>query len=390
MRIAMLTPAPLDPGRPRGGVESATVNLLEGLAAFDDVEIHAVTSTPEVQRELEREHRGVHYHYLPTPGRLETLSLYAYDRYRIGRKLRMLRPDVVHGDVGKYGFIALKAGFPTVMSVHGIALAETRHLRSPINRLRTTLNGGLIERYCVRHARTFIQQTSYPQRFFGSLLQARIYMIANPIADVYFLPASAPTPDRLLYVAWVTPLKRLLDLIEAVGRLAPRFPNLELRVAGGTPDPVYLKEVQARIAALGVERHITFLGSLTPEQLRDEYRTCALLVHPSGQENSPMAIAEAMAAGRPAVATNVGGVTDLIDHGATGFVIEVGDIDALARAIAAVLSDGALQQQMGRRAREKAESKYRIAVVAAQVRQVYRDVVEAQLRNVRGAAAARV
>jgi glycosyltransferase involved in cell wall biosynthesis len=116
-------------------------------------------------------------------------------------------------------------------------------------------------------------------------------------------------------VAWVTPLKRLLDLIEALGQLVGRFPELELRVAGGTPDQSYFDAVKARIAALGLERHVTFLGSLTPAQLLDEYRSCAILVHPSGQEHSPMAIAEAMAVGRPVVATNVGGVPDLVEHG---------------------------------------------------------------------------
>jgi hypothetical protein len=195
MRIAILASCPLDPGRPRGGVESATVNLLEGLALLEDLEIHAVTSTPALRRERHTRHRGVAYHYLPTPGRLETLSRYAVDRYRIGRQLRMIAPDVVHGDVGKYGFIALKSGYPTVMSIHGIALAEIRHLRSFAERWRMALTGGMIERYCVSRAPYFIQQTGYPQRFFGSLLRAKTYTIANPIAEEFFTAGGEPVPD---------------------------------------------------------------------------------------------------------------------------------------------------------------------------------------------------
>src|SRR5262249_8887118 len=156
---------------------------------------------------------------------------------------------------------------------------------------------------------------------------------------MFFSADDETEPGRLLYSGWVIRLKRLLDLLQALDKVRNRFPNTTLRVAGGTPDAEYLRLVKEWITTHDLERNVALLGPRSQAELVEEYKKCALLVLPSGQENSPMVIGEAMAVGKPVVATRVGGVPYLIDDGQTGFVVDVGDVDTLADRILTILSD---------------------------------------------------
>ena len=90
-----------------------------------------------------------------------------------------------------------------------------------------------------------------------------------------------------------------------------------------------------------------------------------------------MVIQQAMAAGKPVVATRVGGVPYLIHHEQTGLLVEYGNIDGLADAISLLLSDDALRRRMGLASRDEAMQRFRAADVACRTRQVYHIVLEA-------------
>lgn len=89
-----------------------------------------------------------------------------------------------------------------------------------------------------------------------------------------------------------------------------------------------------------------------------------------------MTIIEAMAAGKPVVATRVGGVPDLVEDGHSGFIVEPGDVEGMARCILELLTSLDARRNMGRRARQLAE-RFRLETVAAQYRQLYYEVVGA-------------
>ncbi len=84
-----------------------------------------------------------------------------------------------------------------------------------------------------------------------------------------------------------------------------------------------------------------------------------------------MVIAQAMAAGKPVIATPVGGVTEMVRDGETGFLVPVGDVTRLADALERVLGDPRLRMRMGSQARQFAEENYRAANVARKTREVY-------------------
>ncbi len=86
-----------------------------------------------------------------------------------------------------------------------------------------------------------------------------------------------------------------------------------------------------------------------------------------------MAVIEAMAAGKPVVATRVGGVPDLVEEGGTGFTVAVGDVELFAQRVLDLLNDRGLRERMGYRARQLAE-RFRLERIAAQYRELYYQV----------------
>jgi glycosyltransferase involved in cell wall biosynthesis len=102
-----------------------------------------------------------------------------------------------------------------------------------------------------------------------------------------------------------------------------------------------------------------------------------MLVLPSIEENCPMVILEAMAAGVPVVASKVGGVPDLIEEGITGLLMQPGNPSSIASAIERLLANPGAAGEMAGRARARALAAFEPRVVAERHHQIYRDVLNA-------------
>ena len=125
---------------------------------------------------------------------------------------------------------------------------------------------------------------------------------------------------------------------------------------------------------------VTMLGPLRTEDLLEEYRRASVFVLASEQETSPMVIAEAMAASVPVVATRVGGIPHLVDDGRTGLLVAPGDVASLAGAIRGLLADEPRRAEFARRSHLRAQERFRLADVAARVREVYLEAWHANRR----------
>jgi glycosyltransferase involved in cell wall biosynthesis len=372
VRVALVGPY-TSPGRPKGGVEASFQNLLAGLASFGDLELDVLTFAEAPAHEQEVQANGFRLHRLAAPRRFNNLTLYRGARQLLSRALEELQPQVVHGqDALRHGYVCLKTvrNAPVVVSVHGISRETRNLLASRKDRLQANVAGVALERYCVRHAEYLLQPTRYPQEYFGREIRGRIVDVGNAVAGALFEIEPAPEPRRVLYAGAIIRGKRVLDLVEAVARV----PEASLRLVGRTPDSAYAAAVAARISRPDLAGRVELLGRFDARGLLDEYRRAALLVLPSAQETSPMVIVEAMASGVPVVATRVGGVPHLVEEGRTGYLVDVGDIDGLAQAVARLIGDERARRSFGTAARSSAEQ-FRAQTVAARVRAVYEEAV---------------
>lgn len=196
---------------------------------------------------------------------------------------------------------------------------------------------------------------------------ARIMVVPNPVE---LCPdTSDPGPGeshRVLFLGLIELRKGVFDLVAAVARLATEFPDLKLAVAGAGQ----LHRLRQVAAMHGVTSRLEILGWITPEQRAQELKRAAVLALPSYNEGLPMALLEAMAAGRPVVTTHVGGIPDVVHHEQEGLLVEAGDIAGLTAALGRLMRDGDLRQRLGRQARLSARA-YSVDMVLERVSQIY-------------------
>ncbi len=145
------------------------------------------------------------------------------------------------------------------------------------------------------------------------------------------------------------PIKGFHILVKALGLLKAEYPDFTVRVAGNTITgvgglkkkiliPTYGKYLNELMKEEGVQEKIHFLGPVSAEEMKKEFLSCNVFVLPSVMENSPNCLAEALLLGVPSVASNVGGVSDIMPADC-GFLYENNDPALLADAIKTVFKD---------------------------------------------------
>lgn len=374
MRVAMITDYSGAPDRVDGGVQAVTRYLVDALAKLEAVDLHVISFDYKRRSAVSSEATGYTTHTLPGSG-LGTLTAFRRNQMALDACLGRLHPDVVHGQgAGHNGILASRSSFPSVVTVHGIMAEEAKFYVGLGKQLRHRLLAKWSDLYCIRRGRHTILISPYVADYFSTRLCGQQYLIPNPIAEEFFEVQRQEDATRILFAGRLYALKGVIELIRATATVA-QHREINLVLAGSMEDHDYVAQLRMEAARLGITDRIAFRGLLSEVELRDELARAALLVLPSYQETAPMVIVEAMAAGVPVVATNVGGISRQIEHGVTGLLVNPGDVEALSRALLRLLSDDELRRSAGRAAKEAALDEYRAANVANRTVDVYRNVI---------------
>jgi rhamnosyl/mannosyltransferase len=177
-------------------------------------------------------------------------------------------------------------------------------------------------------------------------------------------------PPLILFVGLLRYYKGLSFLIQAM----PQIPG-RLLVVGEGPQGQEWRELSQQ---LGLEEKVIFLGRVSDEDLVALYHACDVFVLPAihRSESWGAVQVEAMACGKPVVCTELGTGTSFVNlHGQTGLVVPPRDAAALAQAIGTLLEDEPLRQQMGQRARERAEKEFSFTTMVKRLVDLYKDVL---------------
>ncbi|HAL31261.1 MAG TPA: hypothetical protein DCP20_11225 [Coriobacteriia bacterium] len=169
--------------------------------------------------------------------------------------------------------------------------------------------------------------------------------------------------------------KGIDTLLEAARMLPARYDvgtrhPVAFVVAGGSS---HLPSYAARASSAGIGEQVRFLGHR--DDMPDLYAAADVVCLPSFREGLPYAISEAMAAGKPVIATDVGGVSEMVASGETGIIIPPGDADALASAVQE-MGDPLLRETMGRAARERATRLFSIDGMISGTVHAYRRAID--------------
>ncbi len=386
MRVAMLGPYSGDPDRVSGGPEAVVVQLVQGLQSTG-VEVHVVTFdfSGTIDADSTVEQNGVTVHRL----RLRRLPRWTGVRVNarvLAKKLRILAPDVVHAhSSGTFADGALGSALPAVITVHGVIEQEAAAERRSGISWRADVAWRYetwYERHNLRRARDVIAISPYVADVYRDMTGARLHLVENPVADAYFNLPDRAEPVTILCAARVIQRKNVLGLLHAFALLRRDLPAASLRLAGETTsEPGYASQCRRFVEQNGLAGAVDFLGWLDETALRAEYSRCGALALLSWQETAPVAIEQAMAAGKPVVASDVGGVRYLVEEGVTGYVVAPDDIARQAEALRHVLAEDALSRAMGQAGRTAALERFHPDKVTEQTLAVYKQAIAAQRRN---------
>lgn len=300
----------------------------------------------------------------------------------IAWRMRRMRPDVVHvhnWGVSAYGILGARlAGVPTVL--YGTGGRESPTGASPRQRavMRTLaphvdrftavcdfLGGELAADWGVPRARVAVLPTGIDV--------ARIEAGAanrDQVRRRYGLPANALVVGAL---GMLRPVKRTVDLVEAIGPIAAGHDDVHLLLVGGALR-VDVDALKARAAALGYgPDRIHIRGAVDVAATAEVIHAFDIVVNCSEFEGTSNAIIEAMAAGKPIVATAVGGTPELVRDGVTGLLVPPKDPARLGHAIERLITNPALRTRLAEAARAAAGAHHRVESMVSQYESVYLD-----------------
>jgi len=299
-----------------------------------------------------------------------------FNALRAGRSLRGFLQregiDLVHAHESAPALVARFAvagrSIPVVVTYHG---SEPERVAS----------FGRIARLAAQRVIATCQRTASDLSAIGGVPPARIRVIGPGIEPKPALDALVVRAVRqrllgdggrrlVVTVARLAHQKGIDVLVETARRTVARNETIRFAVVGDGP----LRDDARRwAAAAGIERHVTFVGH--SDHPHEFLAAADLFLLPSRWEGSPLTIVEAFQAGLPVVATDTGGVAELVDD-AVGGVVPIGDVDALTNRVLTICSDEALRRRLGAAALERAgEPRFSPALMHRSVERAYAELV---------------
>ena len=375
MRIALLTTDSREHFKeyenPQPYFGTAPQALLEGFAQCPEVEVHVVSCVRRALPAPEKLAPNIWYHALVVPPAGWMRTLYAGCIRAVRRKLREVQPDLVHGQGTERdcAITAIYSGFPNVLTIHG-----NMRLIAQVNGAKpfsyAWLNARL-EAFTIPRSAGVVCITRYTQDAVRALAQ-KTWLLPNAVDGTFYDVAPAPEePPVILCVGLVCHRKNQNRFIRALDSLAAQR-RFRLVFLGHAPADAYGAEFRELVRTRSWCEHAGFADRAA---LRTWFARAAALALPSLEDNCPMAVLEAMAAGVPVIAANVGGVPDLIEDGRTGLFCDPLDDASMAAAIARVVDAPGEAAARAATARAEARRRFHPHAVAARHLEIYREVL---------------
>jgi glycosyltransferase involved in cell wall biosynthesis len=376
MRIALLTTDSREHFKeyenPQPYFGTAPQALLEGFTQCPDAEVHVISCVRQPLPAPVKIAGNIWYHSLLV-SKLGWMSTGYQGCIRaVRRKLREVQPDIVHGQGTERdcAISAVCSGFPNVLTIHGNMRLIAEINGAPLFSY-AWLNSHL-EAFTIPRSAGVVCITRYTQNAVRPLAR-KTWLLPNAVDGSFYDVLPIPEePPVLICVGQICHRKNQNRFIRALDVLAARRP-LRLVFLGHAPEDAYGAEFRELLRTRTWCEHPGFADRAA---LRTWFARATLLALPSLEDNCPMAVLEAMAAGVPVVAANVGGVPDLITPGKTGFLCDPLDAESMAKAVAHVLESITAAASQAQAAREEARTRFHPAAVARRHLEIYREVLQ--------------
>lgn len=337
----------------QGGV-SAVVRTLKDAGLFDLCDAHYIPTHGDGTHltKLAVAVRGLtKYLWLLVTGQVALLHLHTASRASFWRKSFFILPAVL-------------ARVPVVIHLHGAEFHLFYERECPAAARR------FVRWIFERAERVIVLSESWRNWANSVFPQARIRVVPNPVSMPTQSQSSQRATSSILFLGQIGKRKGVYDLLEAASRLAAGLPDLRVLLGGDGE----LDAVRERAKILDIAQHVELLGWVHGAKKERLLGQATIFVLPSYNEGLPMSVLEAMAHGLPVVSTTVGGIPEAVADGVEGFLVQPGDIDALADRLQRLLNDGQLRARMAAAARRKAEDKFGAVGVVRKIMEIYEEI----------------
>ncbi|AEF96208.1 glycosyltransferase family 4 protein [Methanotorris igneus] len=333
-----------------GGITIHVENLVKHM---DDYEFHILTY---YSKDYHQKYENVVVHKVPYIPKIRGLS-YMINAYKIGKEIiRKEKIDLIHGHYafpqGVVGGL-LKGNLPHILTLHG----------SDVLKLSKSIIGKPFFNYAISRADKIICVSKFLRDNLGSNFRDKAIVIPNGVDFNLFYEGD--DLDYGLFVGSFVKQKGLDVLIDTIKDI-----DFNFKLIGDGP---LFNKIREKIEKENM-KHVELLGKKSQTEVAEYMRNCSFLILPSISEGLGMVLLEAMACGKAVIATNVGGIREIVKDNYNGFLIPPNNPKILKEKIEILINDKNLRRKFGKNGK-KFSKNFSWENVAKKVRAIYEEML---------------
>jgi len=360
-----------------GGVDVHVKNLIQKLSENKEIELMHLTFNEKNSTSEKGNLQIISLKRMRLGTVLFPLQV-LYDRYRLKKKIKQIKPDLVHiqSTVPTFSLLGINIAkkIPTILTLHGY-LTEEYKIQSKIKKLFYKFICVPIEKKALSKIPYIITVCPQIKDIIKRNTNSKIFVIPNGV-DLEHINRIKPTKKydyhTIFFLGMLTKGKGVSDLIKTIPEVQKKINNIKLFIGGIGPYEHHLKQL---VIEHNLEDRVKFLGFLDEVEKFSVMKSIDLFVLPSYWESFPVVLPEAMACGKPIITTNIAGNPYAVTNEENGFLIEPGDTKDLADKIIYLLKNEKIRREMGKASLMKSYD-FNWNGIAQQTKKVYEKILQ--------------
>lgn len=283
-------------------------------------------------------------------------------------KFEIIHSHVALPDGYASSIINEKYNVPHIVTIHGQDLQNTIYRNQKCkDALFKTLNK--VDRVITVSEK--LRQVVKGENFYN-----KIEVVNNGIDNKYICEHATHINSGSMEILSVSNLKEPKGIqynLRAIANLIFKYPNIKYNIIG---DGDYREQLEKIVDELGLKNNVKFFGKMEYDVVIEAMRKCDIFSLPSYKEGFGMVYIEAMAQGKPVIGIKGEGITDVIDNGINGFLVEGKNVDELTKVLEYLISNEAKRKEIGHNARNEVINNYTWDVNAKKTTNIYKSLIK--------------
>lgn len=361
----------------KGGVHSALKNLLHGFSS-QDIYIRVLSFTNEVKTETLIQYSSkIEIIYVPEgPFPFHSLNYLFLGPFILKKHIRAFNPDIIHYQTGNsFMFTRLLGliGRKYLLTIHGMASEEAKRKKKIIDKITWRFNALI---HLLMKPENVIHLSRFSKNKHIETKKSKDIIIPNAVVPAFFnVPLKNKTENKLLYIGIIDNNKNIIFLLNNLKRIIDNNKPFTLEVLGDFSNAEMKKYILNFVTENNLTKYVHFNGWVNQTEAIKFITDADILVVSSKHESLPMVIAESMSAGKIVVASDVGGIPEMIDDETDGFLFNLNEPNELFSKLDKLYNNFDLITVISKNAKETAFKKYWSENVAKKTIEFYKECV---------------